>query len=63
MSLLKTPITGGDEIPKSVPWKDTEVTRVLHSAINATSFTCYIFCISQSPENGGETWCTTKFAE
>ena len=46
LSKLKKPVTGGDKVPKQVPWTGSEVTRVLYSAMNATSFTCFIFCIS-----------------
>ena len=57
------PIKGGAPIPRDIPWKDIEHTKALHPIFSGTSLCGFIFCISQMPENSGETWCTLKFAK
>ena len=60
---LKKPLTGGEKIPDGLCWKETPITRILKSSFNGSAFTSFMFCMSQADRNGGESWCTMKFAE
>lgn len=60
---LKKPITDGGAIPGNVTWKETIITRTIRESFNGLAFTNFIFCVSQQDYNGGESWCTIKFAQ
>ena len=55
--------TGGEALHKKIAWRDTTLTQAMVPCFNGTSFTNMLFCISQAEENGGETFCSFKFAE
>ena len=63
LSKEKGPIQGGKKITANIPWKEYEHARVLVPIFNGTSLAGFVFCISQDPDNSGETWCTLKFAK
>jgi len=60
---LKKPLSCGDKIPPSVVWRETGFTRQLKSSFSGDAFTQFLFCISQHPSNGGETFCTLNFGQ
>lgn len=63
VTTLKKPITDGAELPKSIMWKEAFVSRVIKESFNGLAFTNFVFCASQEEYNGGESWCTIKFAQ
>jgi hypothetical protein len=60
---LKKPLTGGEEIPKSVRWVKFPLSRMLKATFTGAAFTSSIFCVSQHPMNGGQTFYTIDFGE
>ena len=60
---LKKPLTGGEEIPKEALWKRFPISRLLKASYNGSAFTSSIFCISQHPKNGGETFHSVQMGE
>ena len=62
-SELKKPVIDGNEIPRHINWKESFVTRVTKESFNGLAFTNFVFCASQEDYNGGESWCTVKFAQ
>lgn len=63
LSLLKKPLTGGEKIPPSIPYKEFLTTKVfMRPMFNGLSYAIFNFCISQHEANSGETWCSMEFA-
>ena len=60
---LKKLLTGGETIPNNTGWKESPLTQILRSSFDGTAFTVFIFCLSSSNENGGESWCSMEFAD
>ena len=43
---LKKPITDGADIPKSITWKETFVSRMIKESWNGLALTNFVFCAS-----------------
>ena len=54
-------ITGGEPLPTGCSWKLIELSQLMKSAFNGTSFTFFIMCVSQADNNSGETVATLQF--
>ena len=60
---LKKPLTNGQDIPRHITWKEVVITRVMKESFNGMAFTQFVFCASQNPKNGGESFATIKFSK
>jgi len=62
LNALKKPLEDGEEIPRTVFWKEMFLTRVfMRPCFNGRAFCVFNFCISQHEANSGETWCALEF--
>lgn len=39
-------ITGGQDIPKTVSWKESTITKMMKSCFDGTAFSSFIICVS-----------------
>lgn len=62
MGRMKT-VTGGLDLPKDVPWKESTITKIMKSCFDGTAFSSFILCVSTADKNSGETFHTCKFGQ
>ena len=60
MSRMKT-VTGGQDLPKTCPWKESTITKIMKSCFDGTAFSSFILCLSTADKNSGEAYHTCKF--
>ena len=63
MAALKEPISYGDRVPRAVKWQESELTCVLRDIFSARSVCVILAAVSGHPDNIGQTFLTTVFAE
>jgi hypothetical protein len=64
LNKLKKPLEDGEEIPKSVPYKEFYLTRTfMRPCLHGRAYAIFNLCISKDERNSGETWCGMEFAD
>ena len=54
-------VTGGQPLPKDIPWKESTITKIMKSCFDGTAFSSFIICISTADKNSGEAYHSCKF--
>ena len=62
ISHMKKPLIGGEKIPDGTSWKEFPLTRILKSMFDGSAYSTFVFCMSQHPRNGGESYSTMEFS-
>lgn len=56
-------LTGGQHLDGKSRWKSQVITCLLKSSLDATAFTCAIFCLSMHEKNGREGFVSMEMAK
>lgn len=60
MSRMK-PVTGGQDLDKTISWKESTITKMMKSCFDGTAFSSFLVCISTAEKNSGESYHAMKF--